>query len=167
VSAACALVAFGVIGSARALAANPDPKAPAPAASASAKAPEGEALGIEAEHLELDVDGRSAVLTGKVALRRGDLVLRAPRVEVRYDEAPRVTWAHASGGVVAEARGVHAEAPDLELDLGKQTLELRGGVRVTRGAGFLTAERASIQLATMKISMSGVKGVVPVGDVTR
>src|ERR1035438_10484862 len=39
--------------------------------------------------------------------------------------------------------GVHAEAPEVELDLSKQVLELRGGVRLTRGQGWLQAEKAS------------------------
>ena len=59
-------------------------------------------------------------------------------------------------------RGVHAEAPEVELDLMRQVLELRGGVRLTRGQGWLQAERASIDIATAKVTLAQVKGSIPV-----
>lgn len=176
------LGAFGVLGAlaalglaqARAQAADPPP---APRLSSTAVAPlqpaiapniEAELLTIQAEQLELDAGARAAVLTGKVRMARGGLVLHAPRVEVSYEGdggSPRVTWAKASGGVVAEVQGVRAEAPEVELDLIKHVLELRGGVRVTRGGGWLTAERASIHTETLKLSMSEVKGSLPIGAI--
>ena len=78
------------------------------------------------------------------------------------DDATQVTWAKASGGVVAEIRGVRAEAPEAELDMGKQMMELRGGVRVTRSGAWIKAERATIHIATAKVTMSDVKGSIPV-----
>lgn len=126
-------------------------------------------LSLQADQLELDAGARAAVLTGKVRVARGGLVLHAPRVEVGYEEGeggtPRVTWAKASGGVVAEVQGLRAEAPEVEVDLPKHMLELRGGVRVTRGGGWLTAERASIHTETLKVSMSEVKGSLPIGAI--
>jgi len=50
----------------------------------------------------------------------------------------------------------------VELDLGKQVLDLRGGVRLTRGQGWLQADRASIEIATAKVSLVQVKGSIPV-----
>jgi hypothetical protein len=64
--------------------------------------------------------------------------------------------------VVAEVKGVLAEAPDVEMDLAARTLELRGGVRLTRGESWITAERASINIATAKVTMSDVKGSIPI-----
>lgn len=127
-----------------------------------------EALEMTADHLELDMNARSAVLTGNVRLARAGVVVRCPRVEARYDDRPSVVWLRGSGGVVAEASGIKAEAPEVELDLAQKTLELHGGVRLARGgsgapegAGWMTAERAVIQLATGRVSMSAVKGVIP------
>jgi lipopolysaccharide export system protein LptA len=122
----------------------------------------GEPLEMVAEHLDLDVEAKTALLTGAVKLTKGALTVACPRVEIRYDQVPHVTWAKGSGGVVAEVKGVRAEAPEVELDMAAQALSLRGGVRLTRGEGWITADQATIQIATGKVSMTGVKGSIPV-----
>jgi lipopolysaccharide export system protein LptA len=121
-----------------------------------------EPLQMSADRLDLDVEARTALLTGHVKLARGPMSLSCPRVDVRYDHVPHVTWARGSGGVVAEIKGVRAEAPEVEVDLGARSMELRGGVRLTRGEGWITAERASIDIATAKVTMSDVKGSIPI-----
>ena len=122
----------------------------------------GDPVELAAEQLEVDVPAGTAILTGHVSLVRGALRVECPRIDVRYDEAPRVTWAKGSGGVTADIRGVHAEAPEVELDLARHTLELRGGVRLTRGQGWLNAERATIEITTAKVTLKDVKGSLPV-----
>jgi hypothetical protein len=69
-----------------------------------------------------------------------------------------------AGGVIASVNGVRAEAPEVELDVGAQTMALKGGVRVTRGEGWITADRATVELKTGKVSMTDVKGSLPVGS---
>src|SRR5204863_8128963 len=95
-------------------------------------------------------------------LLKGELKVACPRIEVKYDEAPRVTWAKGSGNVTADIRGVHAEAPEVELDLARQVLELRGGVRLTRGQGWLKADKATTEIASAKVTLKDVKGSLPV-----
>src|SRR5689334_6570588 len=91
----------------------------------------GDAMNLQAERLDVDVAAGAAILTGSVLLTKGDLKVSCPRIDLRFDTTPHVTWARGSGGIVADVRGVHAEAPEVELDLSKQVLELRGGVRLT------------------------------------
>ena len=67
-----------------------------------------------------------------------------------------------SGGVTADVRGVHAEAPSAELDFTKQVIDLRGGVKLSRGQGWLTADTARIEIPTGKVSLTQVKGSIPV-----
>jgi len=122
----------------------------------------GEAIDLSAEKLEVDVPAGTAVLTGHVTLVRGALKVDCPRIDVRYDEAPRVTWAKGSGGVTADIRGVHAEAPEVELDLARHILDLRGGVRLTRGQGWLNADKATIEISSAKVTLKDVKGSLPV-----
>jgi lipopolysaccharide export system protein LptA len=119
-------------------------------------------VAMQADQLEVDVGTGSAVFTGNVTLAKGDLHVSCPRIEVKFDQSPHVSWARGSGGVSADVRGVHAEAPEVELDLTKQLLELRGGVRLTRGQGWLQAEKASIDIATVKVTLAQVKGSIPV-----
>lgn len=119
-------------------------------------------VGVQADKLEVDVAAGSALLTGQVVLTKGDLGVRCPRVELKFDSTPHLMWAKGSGGVVADVRGVHGEAPEVELDLRKQTLELRGGVKLSRGQGWIQAEKATIELATAKVTATQVKGSLPV-----
>jgi len=122
----------------------------------------GDALSLQADQLDIDVNAGEAVLTGNVSLAKGDLKVSCPRIELKFDPSPHVKWAKGSGGVAADVRGVHAEAPEVELDLTRQQLDLRGGVRLMRGQGWLQADRATIEVATGKVTMSQVKGSVPV-----
>jgi lipopolysaccharide export system protein LptA len=112
--------------------------------------------------LDIDVLPGEATLTGKVTLSKGDLVVSCPRIDLRFDQTPHLTWARGSGGVTADVRGVHAEAPSVELDLIHQVLDLRGGVKLTRGQGWLTADTARIEIPTAKVSLTQVKGAIPV-----
>ncbi len=122
----------------------------------------GDALNLQADKLDVDVSTGEAVLTGNVALSKGDLKVACPRIDLKFDNTPHVKWAKGSGGVVADVRGVHAEAPEVELDLSRQILDLRGGVRLTRGQGWLQADRATIDIASAKVTLAQVKGSIPV-----
>lgn len=135
---------------------------PAPLARAEILGMAGEAVLLQADALEIDLMAGEATLTGKVTLTRGDLVVNCPRVDLRFDHAPHVTWARGSGGVTADVRGVHAEAPSVELDMARQTLDLSGGVKLSRGQGWLTADSARINIATAKVALAQVKGSIPV-----
>jgi lipopolysaccharide export system protein LptA len=123
-------------------------------------------IDLSADLLEVDIKAQTAVMTGNVTLAKGgDLSLKCPKIEVRYDTSgPRVNWAKGSGGVVADVKGVKGEAPEFELDLAKQHLSLRGGVRLFRGQGWVVADSAEIDLATARITMTNVKGSLPVGN---
>lgn len=140
------------------------PAAPAQGASLPASTPGN--VELSAEMLEVDTKGQSATLSGKVTLTRGsDLALRCPKIEVRYDTSgPRVSWARGSGGVVADVKGVHGEAPEFELDLNKHKLVLRGGVRLMRGQGWVVADGAEIDLTSARVTMTNVKASLPVGN---
>jgi lipopolysaccharide export system protein LptA len=121
----------------------------------------GDAVQVQADQLDIDVMAGEAVLTGKVVVSKGDLTVSCPRIDLRFDHTPHVTWLRGSGGVSADVRGVHAEAPTVELDLTKQILDLRGGVKLSRGQGWLTADTARIEIATGKVSLTQVKGSIP------
>ena len=122
----------------------------------------GHAVSAGFPHVERDVVAGEATLTGNVTLTKGDLKVSCPRIDLKFDGTPHVVWARGSGGVSADVRGVHAEGPEAELDLVKQVLDLRGGVRLARGTGWLQADQARIDIATGKVTATQVKGSIPV-----
>jgi len=122
----------------------------------------GDTVSLQADRLDVDILIAEATLTGNVTLTKGEVTVSCPRIDVRFDQTPRVTWARGSGGVSADVRGVHAEAPAVEVDLVSQVLELRGGVKLARGQGWMTADSARIELPTGKVSLTQVKGAMPV-----
>jgi lipopolysaccharide export system protein LptA len=128
---------------------------------------EGEALDVSAERLEVNIEEGTAVLQGKVHATLGELDVRCPKVEIGYDQAPMVRWAKGTGGVQASIRGIRARADVVEVDVAKRQVRLSGAVELTRGRGWIKAERAMIDLATRKVSLSSVTGSVPVEQPAR
>ena len=122
----------------------------------------GEALDIRAERLNIDVDQGTAILEGNVHAKLGELEVHCPRVEIRYDEAPKVRWARGTGGVEATVRGIRARAQAVEVDVAKRRVSLAGGVHLRRGRGWVKAEHATIDLATRKVQLRDVKGSIRV-----
>ena len=138
-----------------------------PARAAPLAVVEGQALDVSAEHVDVDVEHGTALLTGNVVARLGDLEVRCPTIELGYDESPRVKWARGKGGVVARFKGIEVTAPAAELDAKSRTVILSGGVRLARGRGWMSAERATLELASGKVSLQEVKGSIPVEPVRR
>jgi lipopolysaccharide transport protein LptA len=123
---------------------------------------DGEALDVSAERLEVDVEKGTATLTGNVSVRFGALDVKCPTVDIRYDGSPRVSWARGTGGVTAHLKGIDATASSVEFDAGARTVALHGGVRLSRGRGWLTAEHATVDIASGKVTLQDVKGSIPV-----
>jgi lipopolysaccharide export system protein LptA len=122
----------------------------------------GETLDVKADKLDVDIVKGTAVLEGGVRAKMGELEVLCPKVEIRYDEAPKVRWAKGSGGVRARMKGIEAAANSFEVDVARRTFKLGGGVRLTRGRGWVTADNATIDIATRKVTLNDVKGSIPV-----
>ncbi len=122
----------------------------------------GEALDVMAEKLDVDVDRGTATLNGKVRAKLGELQVECPTVDIRYDTAPNVRYAKGTKGVRAAFRDIVAKAETVEVDVAKRQLLLSGGVQLTRGRGWVKADRALIDLATHKVSLQEVTGSIPV-----
>jgi lipopolysaccharide export system protein LptA len=122
----------------------------------------GETLDVSAQKLDVDVDKGRAVLEGNVHATLGDLTVECPKVEIKYDRAPRVRWAKGTGGVTARVKGIEAKASVVEVDVAERRVKLSGGVRLARGRGWLKAGRATIDLDTRKVSLEDVAGSIPV-----
>ena len=122
----------------------------------------GETLDIKADSLEVDMSRGSALLEGKVRASLGELQVECARVEVRYDEAPNVRWARGTGGVSARIKGIAATANTVEVDVSRRSVRLEGSVKLSRGKGWVTADSATIDVATRKVVLNDVQGSIPV-----
>ncbi|MBK7582153.1 MAG: hypothetical protein IPI67_18345 [Myxococcales bacterium] len=123
---------------------------------------EGEKLELRADKLDVDIDKGNALLEGNVEAKLGELTVTCPKVEIRYDQAPRVRWVKGSGGVRARVKGIDATASSVVVDLSKREVTLTGGVRLARGKGWVEADKATIDLSTRKLTLKEVKGSIPV-----
>jgi lipopolysaccharide export system protein LptA len=81
---------------------------------------------------------------------------------VRYDEAPNVRWARGTGGVSARIKGIAATANTVEVDVNRRSVRLEGSVKLSRGKGWVTADSATIDVATRKVVLNDVQGSIPV-----
>ena len=123
---------------------------------------DGMPVDVNAERLEVDLRKGTAILTGDVRIRRGELEIKCERVEARYDEAPHVTWAKATGGVTAQMGALRARAGEAELELRRKTITLRGEVLIERGGASMSAKEAQIDLDTQRVILREVKGRIPI-----
>jgi lipopolysaccharide transport protein LptA len=133
-----------------------------PVAAAPLAVVEGEAVDVAAERLEVDVEHGTAILQGTVSLTFGDVEIRCPKVEIRYDRSPRVSFAHGTGGVTARLKGTEATADAIEFDAASRKVSLSGSVRLSKGKGWIRAERAVLDIASGKVSLEDVKGSIPI-----
>jgi lipopolysaccharide export system protein LptA len=122
----------------------------------------GEHLDIAAERLEVDVRSGKALLEGEVRATLGELSVSCSRVEITYDESPRVRRARGTGEVRARFKGIVAHAASIDVDVPRRKVELSGGVRLERGKGWVTADRALLDVQAGKVSLESVKGAIPV-----
>jgi lipopolysaccharide export system protein LptA len=123
---------------------------------------EGQKLDIGADKLDVDIQKGTAILEGHVAATLGDMHVDCARIELKYDEAPNVRWARGSGGVTAKLKGIEATAAQFEVDVAHRSIKLSGGVKLSRGRGWITADSAAIDINTRKVTLEDVKGSIPV-----
>jgi len=140
---------------------------PVPEAHADLATISGQTLDVKANTLDVDINRGRATLEGDVHATLGELTVVCPKVELAYDEAPQVKWARGTGGVEARVQGIVARAAVVEVDVVKRKVDLSGGVRLTRGQGWVEAERASIDISTYRVSLHEVKGSIPVKPLPR
>jgi lipopolysaccharide transport protein LptA len=123
---------------------------------------EGQSLDVRADRLEVDIAKGTAVLQGNVHAVLGELEVECGKIDVRYDEAPVVRYARGSDAVTVRMKGIEAKAAALEVDVARRSVRLQGGVKVSRGRGWVTADAAQIDMATRHVTLDSVKGSIPV-----
>lgn len=123
---------------------------------------DGQTLDVGADKLNVDIEKGTATLDGHVQAALGEMHVECSRIELKYDEAPKVRWAKGSGGVSAKLKGIEATAAQFEVDVAHRSIKLSGGVKLSRGRGWVTADSAAIDINTRKVTLEDVKGSIPV-----
>ena len=114
----------------------------------------GQSLDVRADHLDVDIAKGTAVLQGNVHAVLGELEVECGKIDVRY--------ARGSTDVTVRLKGIEAKAATLEVDVARRSVRLQGGVKVSRGRGWVTADAAQIDIATRHVTLDDVKGSIPV-----
>jgi lipopolysaccharide export system protein LptA len=108
----------------------------------------------------VDLAARSALLEGRVELRREQATLRCQRLELRFDAQGQVLWARGAGGVLVETPELRAEAEEATFELAQSRVQLRGPVRAQQGGLKLEAAGASVDLFGQQLELTEVRGSV-------
>ena len=106
---------------------------------------------IESDQLQVDQAAGTAVFTGNVRVKQGELRLAAPKVEVVYATGEnagrgRIETIHATGGVTLANASEAAEGTDALYALGKGEVVMRGNVLLTQGPNTIAGQELVIDL---------------------
>ena len=113
---------------------------------------------IEAGTLRLDQQRRIARFREKVVVHRGDLVVRGPRLDARYDDKGLLTTLQLRGGVEmveGERRAVGRQA---DYDAATRTLVLTGDPRLYDRGDVLHGDRIELLLDTHEVKVERATG---------
>ena len=114
---------------------------------------------INADALEVRQDEQIAVFTGNVDAAQGDLNLRADKLVVHYranaQESNAITMIEAFGNVFLSSPTEIAQGEKGVYNLDEDTIELTGGVVLTRGESVIRGERLDMDLISGRSRVSG------------
>jgi len=111
---------------------------------------------IEADRLAVDNADGSALFSGDVRVRQGEMRLAAAEVRVEYDrEGKAITRLHATGGVTLATPAEAAEAGAADYTVVSGVIVLTGDVVLTQNGRTLSGARLTIDLAAGTGVMEG------------
>ena len=114
---------------------------------------------ITADSLEVQQDEQIAVFTGNVDAVQGELNLRADKLIVHYRtnaaESNSISMIEAFGNIFLSSPTEIAQGEKGVYNLDTDTIELTGGVVLTRGESVIRGERLEMDLASGRSRVSG------------
>lgn len=118
-------------------------------------------VGISADHLTSDSQGRYALFSGNVRITRDGAVLKADSVQLHYEDGKQkgdttkgLSLIEAEGNVTMDFEEKHATADKAMYDLRKEEVTLTGGPpRVVSGKSTLTGKTIVINRLTGAIKV--------------
>jgi len=117
-------------------------------------------IDFAADHIELQDKANRAILSGNVRITQAEMTLSAARVTVAYtgkvsNGSPQASRIDAAGGVTVTRPDQRASGSYGVYDVGRRTVIMLGGVRLTQGANTVNGSRLTINLDTGKAVIDG------------
>lgn len=113
---------------------------------------------VEADHLVLMKALRLARFTDGVVVRRGDAVVKSPRMDARYDGDGQLTRLEMRGGVDVRQGDRRATGQTADYDAQQRTLVLLGDPRLYDKDDVLAGDRIALSLDSKEVRVDKAKG---------
>jgi len=113
---------------------------------------------VEAERLVLLHVKRLARFSEDVVVRRGDAVVRSPRMEARYDADGQLTKLELRGGVDVRQGERRATGDSADYDAHARTLVLLGDPKLYDQGDVLTGDRIDLALDSKEVRVERARG---------
>jgi lipopolysaccharide transport protein LptA len=113
---------------------------------------------VEAARLSLDRSARLARFTDDVVMRRGDMVVRGPRMDAHYDDSGQLTNLYLRGGVEMRQGDRRALAENADYDARTRELILTGEPRLFDRGDVLVGERIAMALDSHEVRVERAHG---------
>ena len=113
---------------------------------------------VEADHLLLLQAKRLARFTDDVVVRRGDAVVRSPRMEARYDPDGQLTRLELRGGVDVRQGERRATGETADYDAQARTLVLLGDPKLYDQGDVLSGDRIDLGLDSKEVRVERARG---------
>jgi lipopolysaccharide transport protein LptA len=113
---------------------------------------------VEASNLVVHKDSRLAKFTDDVVVRRGDMVVRSPRMDARYDKDGQLTTLQMRGGVDMRQGVRRATGQSADYDAKARTLVLTGDPRLYDRGDVLAGDRIDMLLDSKEVRVEKAKG---------
>jgi lipopolysaccharide transport protein LptA len=113
---------------------------------------------VEAERLVLIQIKRLARFSEDVIVRRGDAVVRSPRMEARYDADGQLTRLELRGGVDVRQGERRATGESADYDARARTLVLLGDPKLYDQGDVLTGDRIDLALDSKEVRVERARG---------
>ncbi|HUJ27100.1 MAG TPA: LptA/OstA family protein [Myxococcales bacterium] len=113
---------------------------------------------IEAQNLVVHKAARLAKFTDDVVVRRGDTVVKSPKMDAHYDQDGQLTLLQMRGGVDMRQGDRRAVGQSADYDAKARTLVLTGDPKVYDRGDVLFGDRIDLYLDSHEVKVDKAKG---------
>ena len=113
---------------------------------------------VEAARLQLLKERQVAEFRDDVVVRRGDAVVKSPRMDARYDKDGQLTRLEMRGGVDLKQGDRRATGQNADYDALQKTMVLTGDPKLYDRGDVLSGDRIDLALDTKEVRVVKAKG---------